>query len=405
MSQSQRADRDNRGDPRLYLMSEAGRDQAGNASGEDVEDFEDLYENAPCGYLSIKPNGRIIKANATFSTWMGWPADQLIGKRFHDLLNIAGRIFYETHFTPLLRMQGFFNEVALDLVTQRGRRLPVLINAAERRSDTGQHLFTRLTIFNATDRRRYERELVEARAAVEASLLDERSTSSLREQFIAVLGHDLRNPLSAISAGAGLLLQTAPNDRARSIATLIETSASRMASLIENVMDFARGRLGGGLALEWTPDVSVGPLLQQVVSELRTSAPDRVIDTDIALCMLVNCDTRRIGQLASNLLGNAITHGACDKPIRLGATVSNGWFELFVANASDPIPSAALEKIFEPFERGALRSSLQGLGLGLYISNQIAKAHGGNLTVVSTSVETRFTFRMPITGPGLSSQG
>jgi sigma-B regulation protein RsbU (phosphoserine phosphatase) len=378
-------------------MSEAGRDTGGNASGEDVEDLEDLYENAPCGYLSIKPNGRIVKANATFSKWMGWPADQLIGKRFLDLLNIAGRIFYETHFAPLLRMQGFFNEVALDLVTQQGQRLPVLVNAAERRDATGKHLFTRLTIFNATDRRRYERELVEARAALEASLLDERATSSLREQFIAVLGHDLRNPLSAISVGAELLLKTAPNDRTRSMATLIQGSASRMASLIDNVMDFARGRLGGGLTLEWTPDASVDALLQQVVSELRTSAPDRIIDADIALGMLVNCDTRRIGQLASNLLGNAITHGACDKPIRLGAAVSDGWFELFVANAGDPIPSATLEKIFEPFERGALRSSLQGLGLGLYISNQIAKAHGGNLTVVSTPAETCFTFRMPLT--------
>jgi sigma-B regulation protein RsbU (phosphoserine phosphatase) len=378
-------------------MSEAGRDTSGNASGEDVEDLEDLYENAPCGYLSIKPNGRIVKANATFSKWMGWPADQLIGKRFLDLLNIAGRIFYETHFAPLLRMQGFFNEVALDLVTQQGKRLPVLVNAAERRDATGQHLFTRLTIFNATDRRRYERELVEARAALEARLLDERATSSLREQFIAVLSHDLRNPLSAISLGAELLLKTAPNDRARSIAALIQGSASRMASLIDNVMDFARGRLGGGLTLERTPDASVDALLQQVVSELRTSAPDRIIDADIALGMLVNCDTRRIGQLASNLLGNAITHGARDKPIRLGAAVSDGWFELFVANAGDPIPAATLEKIFQPFERGTLRSSLQGLGLGLYISNQIAKAHGGNLTVISTPAETRFTFRMPLT--------
>jgi sigma-B regulation protein RsbU (phosphoserine phosphatase) len=378
-------------------MSEAGRDVGGNPAGEKLEDLEDLYENAPCGYLSIKPDGRIAKVNATFSKWMGWPGDQLIGKRFLDLLNIAGRIFYETHFTPLLRMQGVFNEVALDLVTQQGKRLPVLVNAAERRDATGEHLFTRLTIFNATDRRRYERELVEARAALEASLLDERATSALREQFIAVLGHDLRNPLFAISAGAELLLRTSPNDRARSTAVLIQRSASRMASLIDNVMDFARGRLGGGLTLEWTPDAPVDALLHQVVSELRTSASDRIIDADIAFGMRVNCDTRRIGQLASNLLGNAITHGARDKSIRLGAAVNAGSFEFFVANAADPIPPAALEKIFEPFDRGTLRASLQGLGLGLYISHQIAKAHGGVLGVVSTPAETRFTFRMPLT--------
>jgi sigma-B regulation protein RsbU (phosphoserine phosphatase) len=98
-------------------------------------------------------------------------------------------------------------------------------------------------------------------------------------------------------------------------------------------------------------------------------------------------------------LGNAITYGARDKPIRLGASTDDGWLEIFIANAGDPISPAALEKIFEPFERGTLRSSLQGLGLGLYISSEIAKAHGGTLVVASTADETRFTFRMPLAYP------
>jgi sigma-B regulation protein RsbU (phosphoserine phosphatase) len=376
-----------------------------------TEDLEDLYENAPCGYLSIKPDGRIVKVNATFSAWIGWAPEQLIGKRFLDLLNIAGRIFYETHFAPLLRMQGFFHEVALDFQTQQGKSLPALINAAERRDSEGRHLFTRITVFNATDRRRYEHELLaartaaeaakreaqELRAVAEASLLDERATAALREQFIAVLGHDLRNPLAAISGGAELLLLRTPlDDRTRSIATLIQRSAARMAGLIDNVMDFARGRLRGGMQLENMSDAPIEAMLRQVVDELQTSAPDRVIRADIALSASVTCDVRRIGQLASNLLGNAITHGAPDKPIRLGATTRDGRFELFVANAGDPIPPAVLARIFEPFERGTLRGSLQGLGLGLYISSEIAKAHGGNLSVSSDAVETRFTFRMPL---------
>jgi phosphoserine phosphatase RsbU/P len=162
------------------------------------------------------------------------------------------------------------------------------------------------------------------------------------------------------------------------------------------VMDFARGRLRGGMQLENMSDAPIEAMLRQVVDELQTSAPDRVIRADIALSASVTCDVRRIGQLASNLLGNAITHGAPDKPIRLGATTSDGCFELFVANAGDPIPPAVLARIFEPFERGTLRGSLQGLGLGLYISSEIAKAHGGNLSISSDAVETRFTFRMPL---------
>jgi sigma-B regulation protein RsbU (phosphoserine phosphatase) len=127
------------------------------------EDLEDLYENAPCGYLSITTRGRIFKVNRTIATWLGFAPDELINKRVSDLLNVAGRVFFETHFIPLLRMQGFFNEVALDFRMRDGGILPVLVNATERRDGEGKHLFTRITIFNATDRRRYERDLLEAR--------------------------------------------------------------------------------------------------------------------------------------------------------------------------------------------------------------------------------------------------
>jgi sigma-B regulation protein RsbU (phosphoserine phosphatase) len=377
---------------------------------EEFEDLEDLYENAPCGYLSLRPNGRIVKVNRTFATWVGHEPEKLIGMRVLDLLNIAGRIFFETHFAPLLRMQGFFNEVALDLKTKDGGTLPVLVNARERRAADGRHLVTRVTVFDATDRRRYERELLEARAAAEAghkqlaelartqevSLLNEREASALREQFIAVLGHDLRNPLGAILTGSQLLLRTPLNERGKSLAVLINNSAKRMAGLIDDVMDFARGRLGGGLPLERDASEPLEPVLRQTVAELQTNAPDRVILTDFAITSPVCCDRRRLGQLASNLLGNAITHGAKDAPIRVSASTEDGELVFYVANSGDPIPPAVRERIFQPFSRGAVRDSLQGLGLGLYIACEIAKAHGGSLDVTSDQAETRFTFRMPL---------
>jgi sigma-B regulation protein RsbU (phosphoserine phosphatase) len=160
-------------------------------------------------------------------------------------------------------------------------------------------------------------------------------------------------------------------------------------------MDFARGRLGGGLSVERIVE-PIEPVLRQVISELQVALPGRVIETHFALSEPVHCDRRRIGQLASNLLGNALTHGAADKPVRIGAMTADGRFELFVANAGEPIPPVILQRIFEPFSRGTLRPSLQGLGLGLYISHEIAKAHGGTLEVASTEAETRFTFRMPL---------
>jgi sigma-B regulation protein RsbU (phosphoserine phosphatase) len=374
-----------------------------------IEDLEDLYENAPCGYLSLDPGGRIFKVNKTLCNWVGYAPEHLVGKRLGDLLNIAGRMFYETHIAPLLRMQGFFNEVALDLVNQNGDRMPVIANAAERRAADGSVISTRLTLLKATDRRRYERELLDARdqsrsseAAARANLEDERKTSELREQFIAVLGHDLRNPLASISAGARILLRQAKGETETQIQTrtqvlqMMQTTVMRMSGLIDNVLDFARGRLGGGITLSRDANRPLQPVLQQVVDELRTAMPDRVIESDFRIAGPVNCDRSRIGQMVSNLLGNALTHGAPDKPVRIVASTDDGMFVLWIANAGEPIPEAAMTDLFQPFFRGTVRASLQGLGLGLHIASEIAKAHEGELAVTSTAEETRFTFRMPL---------
>ncbi|MBY5772900.1 PAS domain-containing sensor histidine kinase [Rhizobium leguminosarum] len=367
-----------------------------------AEDLEDLYENAPCGYLSLQPDGRIVKVNRTLSTWIGIPAEQLLGKRLHDLLNASGRIFYETHFAPLLRMQGFFNEVALDLVTVEGKKLPVLANAMERRAQDGALLFTRVTMFQAAERRRYERELVEARAAadaagatIKAKLAFEQQTAELREEFIAVLGHDLRNPLASISAAARILRKEKQTDRAIKVLDLMQGSVVRMSALIDNVLDFARGRLGGGITLERRSE-HLEPLLRQVIEELRFSHLDRGIEVTIEFDGPINCDSGRIGQLVSNLLGNALTHGTPDEPVRLSAATVDGKLELWIANGGAPISSEAMTGLFQPFFKGEAGTSQRGLGLGLHIASEIARAHGGTITVSSDDKETRFTFVMPL---------
>ena len=130
-----------------------------------TDEYRDLFENAPCGYLTMGPDGRISKVNATLTTWTGVEADGFIGRRLHQFLNMAGRIYYETHIAPLLRMQGFFNEFALDFETAAGERLPMIANAAERRDTDGVLLFTAVVVIKATDRRRYERELVRLEVA------------------------------------------------------------------------------------------------------------------------------------------------------------------------------------------------------------------------------------------------
>ena len=360
------------------------------------EDLEDLYENAPCGYLSLSADARIVKVNRTLTDWLGTSSDEILGQPFHALLSFGGRIAFETHMAPLLRLQGHMNELALDLLESGGGKLPVIANAAEKRGPGGEHLFTRLTLFKAVDRRTYERGLVAARNEAEAKASAEHDISVLREQFIAVLGHDLRNPLMALAAGVRMIGERETlSDRGRLIAKEMSASVSRAQALIENLLDFARGRLGEGLTLNRDSTRPLEPVLEQVVAEIRAIAPDRQIITQFAIDRPVDCDQARIAQLASNLLGNAITHGAPGLPIEFEAFTEDGRFVLSVANGGVPIPPAARAQLFQPFFRGAVRRSQQGLGLGLFIVDEIAKAHGGSMEVSSSDEETRFTFNMP----------
>jgi sigma-B regulation protein RsbU (phosphoserine phosphatase) len=316
-----------------------------------AEDLEDLYENAPCGYLSMLPNGRIVKVNRTFLNWAGYKLEEMLGKSLRDFLPVAGRMFYETHFAPLLRIQGFFNEVALDIVRRDGSRVPVLANALERRDGSGELLFTRLTLFPAADRRRFERGLVEAQEVSTEKIKSLEEASDLREQFVAVLGHDLRNPLASIASGTRMLSRDGIEKQAQILA-LMAGSVTRMSGLINDVMDFARGRLGGGIGVELKPSATLDAALGQVVAELEAAFPEREIASHIGPLGTVTCDAPRLAQMASNLLANALTHGSNSSPVRLGASTADGVFELYVANSGDPIPQEKQARLFRPFFRG-----------------------------------------------------
>jgi signal transduction histidine kinase len=249
-------------------------------------------------------------------------------------------------------------------------------------------LFAELIGAHLTARERY--------AENQALLLGAQEAAELREQFIAVLGHDLRNPLASIDAGARLLTKTPLDPRAKSLVGAMQESVLRMAGLIDNVLDLARGRLGGGFVVERRPDPVLAASLEQVVAELRLAHPARRIEARIDLPGVVDADGRRLAQLLSNLIANALAHGAEDQPVRVEAVVEDGVMRLSVANAGEPIPPDARAGLFQPFTRAAFRPRQQGLGLGLWICAEIARAHAGTLDVASDETETRFTLRMPL---------
>ena len=227
-------------------------------------------------------------------------------------------------------------------------------------------------------------------------LADAAETGIIREQFIAVLGHDLRSPLSAIRMSADLLEAKLPAGREQKLATAIRQSSQRMNNLIEDVLDFSRGKLGGGIPVKRTLVDNLGDIFIAVINEIMTSHPNVTILQDVILSPGIFCDAGRMGQLLANLLSNAVKHGTCDHPIEVIASMQDKHIVLSVMNHGPEIPDVLLPLLFQPFKRSAGGARGEGLGLGLYIASQIVTGHNGTLTVTSTpEAGTRFVARFP----------
>jgi len=300
---------------------------------------------------------------------------------------------YRGHPTPA--MYGFQSYISMPILRKDGSMFGTLcaIDPKPHRLKTPGtigmfKLFAELIAFHIDS--------VDRLATSEADLMDERETAELREQFIAVLSHDLRNPLASIDGGLRLLSKAPLDDKSKGFIAMMQNSSARMNELINNVLDLTRVRLGGGFQLSRAEEDSLAPVLEEVATELRLAMPSREINMQIDLREPIHCDRARIAQLFSNLLGNAVKHGDATAPVHVLAQTAEGVFKLSVANSGEPIPPFAIKRLFLPYARGSGAGNPQGLGLGLYIASEIARAHGGMLSVSSLPEETRFTFQMPL---------
>lgn len=298
---------------------------------------------------------------------------------------------YKDHHTP--RIYGFQSYISIPIILKDGSFFGTLcaIDPRPTKLSTPEvigmfNLFAELIAFHMN--------AVEQITATEIKLLEEQETAEHREQFIAILGHDLRNPVTAIQNSAQLLLRMQLDNRASRLAHIIQDSSYRITGLIENVLDFTRGRSGSGITLNRKDNEPLDTILSQVISEMQMIWPERVIEKHFSLTDPVNCDGKRIAQLFSNLLGNAVTYGKKELPVRVTAVSKNGEFSLCVANGGEKIPDKTMAHLFQPYWRGAVEKSKDGLGLGLFIAAEIARAHGGTLGVTSTDEETCFSLQL-----------
>lgn len=227
-------------------------------------------------------------------------------------------------------------------------------------------------------------------------LAAERSLAASREQFIAVVAHDLRNPLSAIATGTELITRFGEPAMSR-IGERMKASTLRMSALLNDLVDFAKGRAGQAISINLAPRVDVAKGLAGVVYEFQDTNPEIPLTDELMIDAAIVCDLPRLQQLLSNLIANAIAYGHHGTPILVRAFIADDEAVLSVTNQGRVIAQADLNRIFEPYWRSDQQDKGTHLGLGLHICAQVAKAHRGTLTATSSAqTGTRFEMRWPV---------
>lgn len=383
---------------------------SGNAPSSETQA---LFEEAACGLLQTDVSGLLLRVNRTFCNWVGYAADELVGRRkLQDLLTMGGQIFHQTHWAPLLQMQGSVSEVKLELVHRDGRSIPMLMNAI--RHEQGGSPVHEIATFVVNDRHKYERELLESRKqqevlVAEASRLhaDAKDRALFAEQMIGIVSHDLRNPLSSILMGTAILSRTEPTPSQQRVIDRITRATERASRLITDLLDFTSARVGSGLAVSCQA-IDLHGTAADAVEELALAFPGRKLNhvqVGEGLCL---ADADRLAQLVGNLVANAMAYGSLDAPVTVTSCMDAASFALTVHNFGTPISAETQRRVFEPMVRGEREAhARRSVGLGLFIVSEIAKAHGGRVSVQSSTNEgTTFSAIFPSPqGPGSGRQG
>jgi len=362
------------------------------------EPAEQLYEEAPCGFLSALPDGTLVRVNRWVTRTLGRDADALVGRvRVQELFTVGGRIYWETHVHPLLGMQGHVDEIALEL-TGVGRRVPVLLNAVLRRDERGEPIGIRATLLDVTERRRYERELLAARDEAEEA-------ARVKGTLVSMISHDIRGPLSAIVAAVELLEESSLSKEQESYVRTIARATRSTVELLDDVLSVGRIEAAHG-RLERRP-FDLPAMLEGLVEEQGLRAKESGLTVSLRVAPDVPAQLRgdpvKLSRVLSNLLGNAIKfteRGGVSLDVstrRVGRDDATLAFE--VRDTGIGIPEDQLGRIFDDFTQGSeqIGARYGGTGLGLGICKRLLALHGAQLDVKSEPGRgTTFSFELTL---------
>jgi PAS domain S-box-containing protein len=367
------------------------------------ESAQELFDHAPCGYLSVLPDGAIVRVNETFLALTGYDrASLLAGKRFRDLLTVPGKVFHDTHFGPLLQMQGFANEVAFDLVRPGRDPLPVLVNAVRREPEPGGPPLTRVTVFDATDRRQYERELLAARRRAEQAVETERAAreqaeqaNRVKDEFLALVSHELRTPLNAILGWTQMLRQDNADDPdLQEGLSVIERNTRIQVQLVDDLLDM--GRIASGKVRLDVQRVDLAGVLEAALETARPAAEAKAIRLQKVLDpnVVVSGDPGRLQQVFWNLLSNAMKFTPKGGFVRVVMERVNSHIEVSVVDSGQGMKPEFIAHAFERFRQSDSQSTRRtgGLGLGLSIVKNLVEMHGGSVRAMSDGEGKGATF-------------
>lgn len=359
--------------------------------------FEDLFEHAPCGYVMTRPDGTFVRVNQTLLDWIGYSRDELLsGMSLLDLFPAPGKIFHETHYAPLLRMQGFVNEIAFELVCRDGHRLPIVLNTVQHTDASGTALLNRTTIFNSSQRRQYEREILLARKKAEQAL-------RLRDQFLSLASHELKTPLTAILGNIQLLQRrianaTSVSDRDRRTVDIINSQTQRLNQMVLTLLDTSRIESGQLSILRASVDLHA--LINRIIDETRATLEGRKIHVEyVSEMVVIQGDELRLEQALQNLFQNAFKYSAVDRPVYVQIRKLATYVEVAITDQGIGIPQTAIPHLFDRYYRATNveHGGVSGMGIGLYVVKEIIELHGGSVRVESREGQgSTFTVRLPM---------
>jgi len=364
-------------------------------------DDRDLYEHAPCAYLSTRPDGTIVRGNATFFDWIGVAPEEIVGqRRFQSLLTIGSKIYYETHYSPLLQMRGTVNEIALEIRRSDDSVRPVVASARQVPGPDGCVMFNRIALFDSTDRRLYEQEILKARQRAEIAARALEQADRRKTEFIATLAHEMRNPLAPIRNALELIKRANNPQLAVQTLDMMHRQVGQLTRLVEDLFDISRigqdkltlrlGPVDLSSVVQHAAEMSA-PLLESAGVAYSAELPVSPI--------YARGDAARLAQVVGNLLNNASKF-----------TPAGGWVSLNLLREGDEaiirvrdsgigLDAEQLSHVFDMFRQvAAPGDSGTGLGIGLTLAKALMERHGGRISVHSDgrNLGAEFMLALPV---------